>query len=145
MTIVAIIFLAAREWLPRAQWPWLFSLEVTASRCEITLEKLLPHSLFVNLMLLATLFAVNLLHPAWEMWTTRFRKAISLAKTVATVLAVFTSFTFFGYGQADAFLEATAEEKYERLKDQSTAVAELFLAARLSNSIYRIRLREGFF
>jgi hypothetical protein len=57
---------------------------------------------------------------------------MSGAGSIAAVLAVVTSFTFFGAGQTSILLNATAQEKYDRLKKESTAVAQLILAARVS-------------
>jgi hypothetical protein len=51
---------------------------------------------------------------------------------LAAALAVVTSFTFFATAQAGLFGNATAEETYNRLKDESTAVAQLILGARVS-------------
>lgn len=135
MAIVGVVFLAARTWLPRAQWPWIFTAEKVASWCEITFDSILPHSATVNIILLTFFFAINLLGPNWQKWTGRTQKALSRAKSAAAVLAVITSCTFFGSGQAGALLEATAEEKYNRLVDQTTARAELILAARISDHV----------
>ena len=134
MIIVGAIFIAAREWLPRAQWSSIFWLENAASWCEVTLHKLSPYPLPVNVSLLVVLFTVNVYYPAWRPWTRRFEKGMSIAKACVGVLAVFTSFTFFGSGQASVILEKTAEEKYARLKEQADARADLILAARLSEN-----------
>ena len=134
MAMVAAIFVAARLWLPRAEWSWLVLFEKVASRCDIIYEKLSLDSLILNCILLVVLFTLNILLPASKTWTIGLQKAMSYGKQVAVVIAVVAGFTFFGSGQGSLLLEATAEEKYERLKDESTAVAELPLAARMAQN-----------
>lgn len=132
MLIVGVAYLAAIAWLRQTQWPWIFTIEKAAICSELTLKEVLPESFFVNIGLLVLLFSINVRHPTWKTWTGRFQKVISGTRSVAAVLAVVTSFTLFGTAQAALFVKATAEEKYNRLKDESTAMAQLILAARVS-------------
>jgi hypothetical protein len=132
MAIVGAAYLAVSAWLPQTQWPWIFRIETAASWCEVALNKILPESIFFNLALLLLILSINLLQPTWKTWTGRFEKVISKTHSIASVLAVVTSFTFFGAGQAAVLVKATAQEKADRLKDESTALGELILAARVS-------------
>jgi hypothetical protein len=132
MTIVAVSFFAVSRWLPRADWSWVFFAESTASWCEVHIEKFLPEGVAMNLALLVIFFAINLLGPKWKKWTKQSRQLIDLAKSATAVLGVVTSFTFFGSAQAGFIKEQTAQEKYNRLLDQTTARADLILAARIS-------------
>jgi hypothetical protein len=132
MLIVGLAYLVATAWLPQAQWPWLFYVEKAAIWCELTLKKVLPESIVANIGLLVLLFSINVLHPTWKTWTGRLQKVISGTQSVAAVLAVVTSFTFFGAPQSAILVKAIAQEKYNRVKEESTAVAQLILAARIS-------------
>jgi hypothetical protein len=132
MLIVGVAYLAATAWLRQTQWPGIFIIEKAAIYSEVKLKEVLPESILVNIVLLVLLFSINVRHPTWKTWTGRFQKVISGTRSLATVLAVVTSFTFFGTAQAALFVKATAEEKYTRLKDESTTVAKLILAARVS-------------
>jgi hypothetical protein len=132
MVIAEVLFVAASRWLPQSQWDKLFLIEKIASVCEVTLEKLSPFPLLFNLLLLAAIFAVNMWYPQLKAWTRRFEKSMVLGKTAVSVLAVFTSVTFFGTGQTAALHELTAQEKYDRLKDQAAARAQLILTARVT-------------
>jgi hypothetical protein len=133
MSIVGIAYFSFTQWLPRADWHHIFAVETLLSRLELTLKATLPSSISANLALLAIVFALNVYRPTWKTWTGRLQKGLSITKAVAAVLAVVTSFTFFGVRQAGAVLELSAEEKYERLKDESIARSELILSARLSS------------
>jgi len=132
MLIVGVAYLAATAWLSQAQLPWIVTIDKAAIWCELKLKKVLPESIVANIGLLILLFSINVRHPTWKTWTGRFQKVISGTRSVAAVVAVVTSFTFFGAAQATLFVKATAEEKYNRLKDESTAAAQLILAARVS-------------
>lgn len=55
-----------------------------------------------------------------------------MGATAIAVLSVFTSFTFFATGQGSIINKATAEEKYERVKDQANSVACLIIGARIT-------------
>jgi hypothetical protein len=134
MAIVAFVYILAVELLPRSEWPALFAMESAASNCEMLVERLLPSSGYVNLGLFALLFAVSFLSPIAARWSGRVKKTIDGTKTVVAVLAVFTSFTFFGEAQSQRFKSATAEEKYARLRDQSDAAAKLALGLRISEN-----------
>ena len=133
--IVGTTFFITWMWLPRAQWSWIFFTEKSASRIEIALDKVLPHSAIANASLLAALFVINVLRPSWKNVTQQFQKILSGTKTALPILAVVTSVTFFGDGQLGAVREATAQEKYDRLIDQTTARADLTLAARLTENV----------
>jgi hypothetical protein len=130
MSIVGAAYLATILWLPRAHWSNIFAVETFLSRYELVLKAILPASLGANLGLFALFFALNIFRPSWKRWTGRFQRAISLTKSISAVLAVVTSFTFFGVRQAGAIKELTAEEKFERLKNENVARAELILAGR---------------
>lgn len=132
MVIAEAIFFAASRWLPQSQWEKLFLIERISSICEVTLEKLSPIPLLFNLLLLAAIFGVNMWYPRLKAWTRRFEKSLEWGKSAVSVLAVFTSVTFFGAGQAAALHELTAQQKYDRLKDQVAARAQLILAARVT-------------
>jgi hypothetical protein len=133
--IVGVTFFITWMWLPKAQWSWIFFTEKAASWIEIALDKVLPHSGIANASLLAVLFAINVLRPSWKRVTQQFQKILSGTKTALAIVAVFTSVTFFGDGQLGAVKEATAQEKYDRLIHQTTARADLMLAARLTENV----------
>jgi hypothetical protein len=90
-------------------------MEKVASRIEIALDKVLPDSAIVNVVLLTMLFAITGFQPSWKKFTLQFQKSLSGTKITIAILAVFTSVTFFGDGQLGAVKEATAQEKYDRL------------------------------
>jgi hypothetical protein len=129
---VAFIFLTARLWMPKTQWYWLFRLEWGASLIETYSKKIVPYPFLFNLLLLFVLFVINLYHPKSQSATQRIEVVIPWMKTFFSSLAVLTSVSFFGGGQAAILLESTAQEKFDRLKDQSVSAADLALAARLS-------------
>ena len=133
--VVGLMFLITWMWLPKAQWSWIFFIEKAASRVEVALDKVLPHSAIVNTALLAVLFSINVLRPSWKKFTLQFQKILSGTKTAVAIIAVFTGVTFFGDGQLGAVKEATAQEKYDRLIQQTTARADLILAARLTENV----------
>lgn len=135
--IVVVTYLIVLLCLPKAQWSWILLVEKAASLADVTLDKVLPHSIIVNVVLLAFLFAISVLRPSWKKLTQRFQKILSGAKTVAAVIAVFTGVTFFGDGQLGRIIEATAQEKFDRLNDQAAARVELILAARVTEKPHR--------
>jgi hypothetical protein len=135
MAIVAIVYIIAFETLIRSEWKVLFFIESAASTCEIFLERVLPSSGYVNFGLFGLFLCANVLSPSTVRWSGRIEKTIARAKSLAAVLAVFTSFTFFGEQQSPLFTRAVAEEKYARLKDQSDTAAELIIALRISKNI----------
>jgi hypothetical protein len=132
MSIVLVIFLGAKEWLPRSEWFWLDRLETEASHTEVLLKKLTPYPFIQSLGLLLVLTILNVRRPTWKPWSKRFKKALSMSAKAIAVLSVFTSFTFFATGQASIIKKATAQEKYERVKEQAKAAASLILAARIT-------------
>jgi hypothetical protein len=67
-----------------------------------------------------------------EKLTERAQRLISHRKSATAVLGVVTSCTFFGSAQAGVVLEWTAQQKYDRLLDQTTGRAVLMLAARIA-------------
>ncbi len=121
-TIVALSFFTISRWLPRTEWSSIFFAEKAASWCEVHIDKFLPEGVAINVVLIVCFFALNLLGPNWKKWTERTQLVISRAKSATAVLGVVTSFTFFGSAQAGVILEWTAQEKYDRLLDQTRRV-----------------------
>jgi hypothetical protein len=132
MAVALSVFLVARLWLPQTQWPWLYRLEWGASLIETYSEKIVPYPALVNVGLLCILFGINLYEPKFRSVTKGIDAALPRIKTFFSALAIFTNVSFFGGGHAAILLEATAQEKFDRLKDQSISVAELALSARLT-------------
>jgi hypothetical protein len=97
------------------------------------LEEVVPHSAVAGILIFFILLWINMLVPRMKTTTRRVAAVLTTTKSVAAVVAVFTSFSFFGPVQAGALLKATAAEKFARLRDQSVARAELVLSARVSD------------
>lgn len=132
MLIVLAIFLGLKEWLPGSEWSSIIWLETESSRIEIFLEKLTPYPFIQSLGLLLVLTILNIRYPTWKPWSKGLEKALSTCAKAIAVLSVFTSFTFFATGQSNIIKKATAEEKYERVKDQANACARLIIGRRLT-------------
>jgi len=52
MLITGVCYLAVNAWLPQARWSWIFDTEIALSRIELTLAKVLPENIFLNIGLL---------------------------------------------------------------------------------------------
>ncbi|MEJ1961775.1 MAG: hypothetical protein WDO56_09585 [Gammaproteobacteria bacterium] len=89
---------------------------------------------WVNVALLLGFFALNVRKPEWKPWSDRAEKSIARLGAITAILAEFTSFSFFSIGQSGLLLKATADEKFDRLKNRSIALAELMLTARMTQN-----------
>jgi hypothetical protein len=132
LAIVLGVFLGAKEWLSRSEWSWIFWLETTASRAEMLLEEFSPYPFIQSLVLLFVLSILNVRYPTWKPWSKRLETTLAISAKAISVLSVFTSFTFFAAEHATIIKKASAEEKYERLKDQANARAKLIVGTRLT-------------
>jgi hypothetical protein len=130
--IVVITYLFILMWLPEADRSWIIFAQSAADRAERILDKAVPHSIFVSVMLLAFLFTINVLRPSWKKLTHGFQQILAATKAVASVIAVFTSVSFFGDGQLPRVINAINQEKHDRTSAQFTAQVELIFVDRLT-------------
>jgi hypothetical protein len=132
MGALAVIVESVRLFLPRADWPWLFRIQNAAHTAEGVLKHLEPGRLDLQVPMLLAVFTAGLALPWVAPWLPAFKKGLGIAHKVVAVLAVFTSFTFFGAQQAGDLVQFTKSETYKRVKPDATALAETAIAARLA-------------
>jgi hypothetical protein len=135
MTVAESMFLAALAWLPRTEWHWLYLTGWAASEVDLLFAKILPSSVLVNLGIIAILLGFNICLPRLTFLTKGFQRLITIAHKIAVGVSFFCGITFFGAGQASAVADSTAQERYDRLKDQSDSAAQLSLAARITDDL----------
>jgi hypothetical protein len=132
MWAVAVIFLAASNFIAKANWVWLFRVEDGMSFVHSALIAVLPESVFVKLLLMIVIFLLNFTLPQLRRWTSRFEISLRHLKTASKVLTIVTSLTVFGESQLGEIGQVISTEKQVRVEQDTVAIAELAIGARLT-------------
>jgi hypothetical protein len=132
MGSLAVIVQGTRLLLPAADWPLLFRIQTFAGSAQAFLKAVTPGGWITQLSLTFVALALGLGAPGLAVWVPRVKKALSWSGKVAAVLAVFTTYSFFGtaYG-ASAIVQFTKEEGKRRVHDDAQALAEQQIATRI--------------
>jgi hypothetical protein len=132
MGSLVVLVQGTRLFLPAADWQMLIRIQTLAGSAQDFLKAVTPGGWITQLSLTVVALALGLAAPSLAVWAPRVRKALSWAGKVAAVLAVFTTYSFYGASYGTSGIVAfTKEEGRRRVQPDARALAEQQIAERI--------------